>query len=58
VANSTDELARALEIVRARDPVPATSDASALAARLDQRLQGWASALSARLGKRTARMPS
>jgi UDP-N-acetylglucosamine transferase subunit ALG13 len=52
VANSSDELASALEIVRARDPVAATSDASALAARLDQRLQGWATVTTAKRRRR------
>jgi UDP-N-acetylglucosamine transferase subunit ALG13 len=41
VAHSPEDLAKALDTVRGREPVVATSDASALAHRLDERLQAW-----------------
>jgi UDP-N-acetylglucosamine--N-acetylmuramyl-(pentapeptide) pyrophosphoryl-undecaprenol N-acetylglucosamine transferase len=42
VANSPDELAEALKTVRARPPVMATTDATALTNHLKTLLSGWA----------------
>jgi UDP-N-acetylglucosamine transferase subunit ALG13 len=48
VARSSEDLPRALEVVRSREPRVATSDASALASRLDERLQAWRAGLNRR----------